>query len=414
MSTRRRPAPLKVVGAPADEEQVERPEPIDGAVDRLVAVCSAAALPPVLPAGDVESVLAEVRAEIAPWRLPAELERFWRLVDPESIAIAPYPRPTSPAFALHCWQQHRDSSPGMTPRLLFPFAYQSHGFLFVELEDGRGSGGAVLEWGLRGLPLRRALPGRHGLPRPARDDDRARRARAVRRRHLHPVRPRRPMEGRARRPPGRRTSTSRRRRRRRARRERAELAGALAPRRRADGRVPNSSRRDRSARSSSSTSWCDRTPSHPSTGLPSTARPRRARWSATWGAPRPRAPICTRRRSTPWRLRKHRRFDRSPECGPSQPARGRFDRRRAGSPSGGPGRSSPQGTGKAHASRISTPASRDATRRCPGRDSAAGTRRCRRLSACGGVRQLARRWRAVRRLRARRSSSERPPQTPAS
>ena len=41
----------------------------------------------------------------------------------------------------------------MTPRLLFPVAYESHGFLFVELEDGRGKGGAVLEWGYAGSPF---------------------------------------------------------------------------------------------------------------------------------------------------------------------------------------------------------------------------------------------------------------------
>jgi hypothetical protein len=41
----------------------------------------------------------------------------------------------------------------MTPRLLFPVAYESHGFLFVEMEDGRGDAGAVLEWAYAGSPF---------------------------------------------------------------------------------------------------------------------------------------------------------------------------------------------------------------------------------------------------------------------
>ncbi|MEZ0446970.1 hypothetical protein [Cellulomonas sp. ICMP 17802] len=108
-------------------------------------------LPPIRPAGDVDAVLAEIRKEISPLRLPAELERFWRRVDPDSITVAPYPRPTSPAFALRCWTTDRDGF-AQCPRLLFPVAYESHGFLFVELEDGRGSGDVVLEWAYAGSP----------------------------------------------------------------------------------------------------------------------------------------------------------------------------------------------------------------------------------------------------------------------
>lgn len=125
---------------------------IDEAVNRLIAAYDAADFPPVRPANDIEATLAEIRAEIAPLCLPAELEQLWRRVDPGSITITPYPHPTDAAFALHCWKSHRDEFPGMTPRLLFPVAYESHGFLFVELEDGRGSGGAVLEWAYAGSP----------------------------------------------------------------------------------------------------------------------------------------------------------------------------------------------------------------------------------------------------------------------
>ncbi|MBO9553176.1 hypothetical protein [Cellulomonas sp.] len=134
------------------------PQSIDAALDRLVAAYDAAGLPPIRPAGDVGAVLAEIRAEIAPLVLPADLERFWQRVDPASITVAPYPRPTDAAFALRTWKTHRDESPGMTPRLLFPVAYESWGFLFVELEDGRGSGGPVFDWAYAGSPFTICFP----------------------------------------------------------------------------------------------------------------------------------------------------------------------------------------------------------------------------------------------------------------
>lgn len=120
-------------------------------MDRLVKAYDTANLPPIRPAGEVDAVLTKIAEEIAPMRLPAELERFWRRVDPHSITVAPYPRPTSPTFALDIWTSDRDGY-ALSPRLLFPVAYESHGLLFVELEDGRGSGDVVLEWGYGGQP----------------------------------------------------------------------------------------------------------------------------------------------------------------------------------------------------------------------------------------------------------------------
>ena len=132
--------------------------PIDAAVDRLIAAYRQADLPPIRPADrDVERVLAEIEGEIAPLRLPEVLVRFWRLVDPVTITVAPYPHPTSAGFALESWKSDRDESPGMTPRLLFPIAYESHGFLFVELVDDEG-GGAVLEWAYAGSPFSVRFP----------------------------------------------------------------------------------------------------------------------------------------------------------------------------------------------------------------------------------------------------------------
>lgn len=131
---------------------MEQPRPsVEQAVERLAAAYRGEGVGRLrAPGRGVSRVLADVRREIAPLRLPEELERFWRLVDPESVTVAPYPRLTSPAFALRSWVMHRDESPGMTPRLLFPVACESHGFLFAELEDGTGQGGAVYEWGYGG------------------------------------------------------------------------------------------------------------------------------------------------------------------------------------------------------------------------------------------------------------------------
>lgn len=106
-----------------------------------------------VPQAGTARILADIKLEIAPLRLPVELERFWQLVDPRTITVAPYPHPTDADFALDSWKSHRDEFPGMTPRLLFPLAYESHGFLLVELSDGDSQGGAVLEWGYAGSPF---------------------------------------------------------------------------------------------------------------------------------------------------------------------------------------------------------------------------------------------------------------------
>ena len=56
----------------------------------------------------------------------------------------------------------------MTPKLLFPFCYESHGFLFVELHDDRDLGGHVFEWAYAGSPFYRRFAGLSRLPRSAR------------------------------------------------------------------------------------------------------------------------------------------------------------------------------------------------------------------------------------------------------
>lgn len=146
---------LQVGNAGDEAVQVRGPSSaIDVAVDRLRAAYRDAGLAPIRPAGaGTARILADIKLEIAPLRLPVELERFWQLVDPRTITVAPYPHPTDADFALDSWKSHRDEFPGMTPRLLFPLAYESHGFLLVELSDGDSQGGAVLEWGYAGSPF---------------------------------------------------------------------------------------------------------------------------------------------------------------------------------------------------------------------------------------------------------------------
>ncbi len=120
---------------------------MDAAVGRLSAAYRDAGLQPIAAPTDVEQVLHDIAEAIAPLRLTAELEQFWRTVDPDSVRVTPYPSLCSPAFALQSWLQDREILDGISPRLLFPFAYESHGFLLTELDDGHGSGGVVVQWG---------------------------------------------------------------------------------------------------------------------------------------------------------------------------------------------------------------------------------------------------------------------------
>ena len=132
---------------------------IDAAIDRLIAAYESAGLPPIRAAeDDAGEKLARIEAEIRPLRLPRQLDTFWRRVDPTSITVAPNPEPMSLDFALHSWISHRDDAPGMTPALLFPVCYNSHCFMFVELDGLLASGGACIVWGYGGCPFRVTFP----------------------------------------------------------------------------------------------------------------------------------------------------------------------------------------------------------------------------------------------------------------
>ncbi len=81
---------------------------MDAAVGRLSASYRDAGLQPIAAPTDVEQVLHDIAEAIAPLRMTAELEQFWRTVDPHSVRVAPYPTLCSPAFAPQYWRQDRE------------------------------------------------------------------------------------------------------------------------------------------------------------------------------------------------------------------------------------------------------------------------------------------------------------------
>ncbi|HEV7755198.1 MAG TPA: hypothetical protein VGO94_04995 [Mycobacteriales bacterium] len=120
---------------------------IDDSIDRLVRAYTTAGLGRIRPPGrKMQATVAEIVAAVAPLRLPDELLRFWERVDPRTVTVGPYPSLASPDFALQTWRDHRDA-PGQVPRILFPVAYESHGFRLVELHGPATRGGACFGWG---------------------------------------------------------------------------------------------------------------------------------------------------------------------------------------------------------------------------------------------------------------------------
>lgn len=86
--------------------------------------------PPANPAA-AESALAEIEEAIVPLRLPAEVVWMWRTWEANRFSPLPYPSLTDPLFALDSWSMNVLESGD--PKILFPIAYQSHGFLLAEL-----------------------------------------------------------------------------------------------------------------------------------------------------------------------------------------------------------------------------------------------------------------------------------------
>ena len=123
-----------------------RRNPVDDAVRRLTDAYRHAGLKPIPPApSDIDRVLAELHREIAPLRLPEDVERFWRLIDGGAIYPSPTPRPCSADAALSFWKMCRDEGWSASPKLLFPVGIEGWSHLLVELDDGAGAAGALIE-----------------------------------------------------------------------------------------------------------------------------------------------------------------------------------------------------------------------------------------------------------------------------
>jgi hypothetical protein len=121
---------------------------VEALLDDLGAALVAAGAPPPRPPKD-PGPLRELEAEIAPLRLPGALRAFWLRVDAGQLALDLHPRPASPAFALNSWRRMRDSTLP-SPLGLFPWCYESHQHLLIELEGPGATPGTIFEWWFAG------------------------------------------------------------------------------------------------------------------------------------------------------------------------------------------------------------------------------------------------------------------------
>jgi hypothetical protein len=105
--------------------------------------------------GTVDAVLAQLAAAIAPLRLPADLVAFWRAVDPDTLAVAPCPRPAGPELALRLWREHLAGQVAL--HRFLPWCYESHDFMLVELDGADGPGNGCFSWAGGPSPVVRAF-----------------------------------------------------------------------------------------------------------------------------------------------------------------------------------------------------------------------------------------------------------------
>jgi len=126
-----------------------RHDEIDSALDRLDDALRRAGLPTLEPATDEVSV-AEVDEAVAPFALPADVRRFWELVDPSSLAVRTFPDLVGPAAALKLQRAEAEEGaltvPRVPPPLLFRIGYASHVSLSTELASVWGPGGTIFRW----------------------------------------------------------------------------------------------------------------------------------------------------------------------------------------------------------------------------------------------------------------------------
>jgi hypothetical protein len=90
--------------------------------------------------------LDELEAELAPMRLPDEVREFWRRVDVQTLRAEPYPRFSTPEFALVSWRMARDEFAGAEPLALVQVGYESHECMSAELDVDGIEGGVLFQW----------------------------------------------------------------------------------------------------------------------------------------------------------------------------------------------------------------------------------------------------------------------------
>ena len=102
---------------------------IDGAIDRLDDSLRSEGLPGLEPPADL-CALDEVAEAVAPYKLPAELGRFWERVDAERVEVYTFPRLGGPASALALRGGLREDG---APPILLPVDCASDCYGAIEL-----------------------------------------------------------------------------------------------------------------------------------------------------------------------------------------------------------------------------------------------------------------------------------------
>jgi hypothetical protein len=122
---------------------------IDASIDRLCAALSSLGFA-VAEGPDDEAAWETLDRELAPLALPTDLRRLLQRVDVARLALTTYPAPATLSFALWSWREFRDGGGFAFPAGLFPWCYESHSHLFVELDAPGIDGGAMFEWAFAG------------------------------------------------------------------------------------------------------------------------------------------------------------------------------------------------------------------------------------------------------------------------
>lgn len=115
------------------------------ALEVLSEALTRAGVPLWTPPGSSRAV-DRLEGELAPLGLPGQVREFWRLVDVGTLRVKPYPRFTTPEFALASWRTAREAFSESQPLALLDVGYESHACLSVELEVDDFEGGALFEW----------------------------------------------------------------------------------------------------------------------------------------------------------------------------------------------------------------------------------------------------------------------------